>query len=374
MTRSREVQLKRRPVGLPKADDFQIVEVDVGAPGAGEVLVKNVCMSVDPYMRGRMVDRKSYVPPFQLGETMTGGAIGRVVESKHPEFRAGDYVENSFAWREAFCGERRSAVAARQTGGAGVRISRRARHAGHDGVRRPARSRRAEGRRNGVRIGRRRRGRHRSSVRSRRSKAVTVIGSAGSAAKVRLLTDELGFDHAFDYHGADLLAQLRDAAPKGLDVYFDNVGGDHLQAALSHMRPFGRIPLCGAIAQYNDAAPPPGPNNLTLAIGLGLTLRGFIVSHFNNLRAQFRRDMESWIGSGAIQYRETKMHGIDARAGGVHRAVHRRERRQDGRATRGVKQMLRNALVGALVSATLLIGVWRRRSASLPTPTRSKRP
>jgi NADPH-dependent curcumin reductase CurA len=139
----------------------------------------------------------------------------------------------------------------------------------------------------------------------------TVIGSAGSAAKVRLLTEELGFDHAFDYHGADLLAQLRAAAPKGLDVYFDNVGGDHLQAALSHMRQFGRIALCGAIAQYNDAAPPPGPNNLTLAIGLGLTLRGFIVSHFNNLRAQFRRDMEGWIGSGAIQYRETKMHGIE---------------------------------------------------------------
>jgi NADPH-dependent curcumin reductase CurA len=104
---------------------------------------------------------------------------------------------------------------------------------------------------------------------------------------------------------------LRDAAPKGLDVYFDNVGGDHLQTALSHMRPFGRIPLCGAIAQYNDSTPPPGPNNLTLAIGLGLTLRGFIVSHFNHLRAQFRRDMESWIGSGRIQYRETRMDGIE---------------------------------------------------------------
>ena len=102
MTRSREVQLKRRPVGLPKPDDFQIVEVDVGGPSAGEVLVKNVCMSVDPYMRGRMVDRKSYVPPFQLGATMTGGAIGRVVESKHPEFRAGDHVESNFGWREAF--------------------------------------------------------------------------------------------------------------------------------------------------------------------------------------------------------------------------------------------------------------------------------
>src|SRR5262249_34981798 len=119
-------------------------------------------------------------------------------------------------------------------------------------------------------------------------KGCKTIGSAGSAEKVRVLKNEFGFDHAFDYHGADLLAELKNAAPNGLDVYFDNVGGDHLQAALSHMRPFGRVALCGAIAQYNDATPPPGPNNLTLAIGLGLTLRGFIVSHFNHLRAQFR--------------------------------------------------------------------------------------
>jgi NADPH-dependent curcumin reductase CurA len=310
MTRSREVQLKRRPVGLPKADDFQIVEVDVPAPAAGEVLVKNVCMSVDPYMRGRMVDRKSYVPPFQLGETMTGGAIGRVVESKHPQFKAGDYVENGFAWREAFTakGEMLSplgklvAPASAYLGALGMPGMTAYVGLLEVGALKDGETVFVSGAAGAV-----------GSIVGQiaKIKGCHVVGSAGSAAKVRLLTEELGFDRAFDYHGGDLLGQLRDAAPKGLDVYFDNVGGDHLQAALSHMRQFGRIPLCGAIAQYNDTIPPPGPNNLTLAIGLGLTLRGFIVSHFNHLRAQFRRDMESWIGSGTVKYRETIMHGIE---------------------------------------------------------------
>jgi NADPH-dependent curcumin reductase CurA len=138
-----------------------------------------------------------------------------------------------------------------------------------------------------------------------------VVGSAGNADKIAWLTNELGFDAAFDYHEGNLLGQLRDHAPDGIDVYFDNVGGDHLEAAIFHMRPFGRIALCGAISQYNATAPVPGPVNLTMAIGLGLTLRGFIVSHFNQLAEQFRRDMEGWIASGRIQYRETVFDGIE---------------------------------------------------------------
>ncbi len=310
MIRSREVQLKRRPVGLPRPDDFQIADVEVASPADSEVLVRNVCMSVDPYMRGRMVDRKSYVPPFQLGATMNGGAIGRVVESKHPEFRQGDYVESNFGWREAFCaqGEVLSPL--------GDLVAPPSAYLGVLGM--PGMTAYV----GLLEVGQLKDGETvfvsgaAGAVGSivgqiAKLRGCTVIGSAGSAKKVRLLTDELGFDHAFDYHGADLPAELRTAAPNGLDVYFDNVGGDHLQAALGHMRPFGRIALCGAIAQYNDAEPPPGPNNLTLAIGLGLTLRGFIVSHFTNLRTQFRREMEDWVKSGAIQYRETTLNGID---------------------------------------------------------------
>jgi NADPH-dependent curcumin reductase CurA len=144
-----------------------------------------------------------------------------------------------------------------------------------------------------------------------RIKGHRVVGSAGSAAKVKHLVDDLGFDAAFDYHDGDLLGHLRKAAPNGIDVYFDNVGGDHLEAALFHMRPRGRVALCGAIAQYNDVTPPPGPRNLTLAIGLGLTLRGFIVSQYNHKRAEFRREMEGWVTSGKLKYDETVKKGIE---------------------------------------------------------------
>ena len=310
MMRSREVQLRRRPVGLPSADDFSIAEVDVAAPRDGEVLVRNVCMSVDPYMRGRMVDRKSYAPPFALGATMNGGAIGRVVESRHPQFRAGDFVESNFAWREAFCANgdvlaplgKLVAPPSAYLGVLGMPgmtayVGLLVVGAAKDGE-----TVFVSGAAGAV-----------GSIVGQiaKIKGCKTIGSAGSAEKVRVVKNEFGFDQAFDYHGADLLGELRAAAPNGLDVYFDNVGGDHLQAALSHMRPFGRVALCGAIAQYNDATPPPGPNNLTLAIGLGLTLRGFIVSHFSHLRGQFRAQMEAWVTSGRVKYRETVMHGIE---------------------------------------------------------------
>ena len=313
MTRSREVQLKRRPVGLPQPDDFLVAEVDVSTPGAGDVLVKNICMSVDPYVRGRMVDRKSYAPPFKLGAAMNGGAIGRVLESRHPEFREGDYVESNFGWREAFCAKgdvlsplgKLVAPPSAYLGVLGMPGMTAYVGLLEVGQLKDGETVFVSGAAGAV-----------GSIVGQIAKihGCQVIGSAGGPAKIRFLTAELKFDHAFDYHNADLLGELRAAAPNGLDVYFDNVGGDHLQAALSHMRPFGRIPLCGAIAQYNATEPPPGPNNLTLAIGLGLTLRGFIVSHFNNLRGEFRRQMEAWIVDGQIRYRETKMHGIERAA------------------------------------------------------------
>src|SRR5262249_54945303 len=234
MTRSREVQLQRRPVGLPTPDDFAIVEVDVAKPGDGEVLVRNVCMSVDPYMRGRMVDRKSYAPPFKLGATMNGGAIGRVVESRHPEFRAGDYVESNFAWREGFCAKGDvlappgKLVAAPSAYLGVLGMPGMTAYVGllEVGALKDGETVFVSGAAGAV-------GSIVGQIAS--IKGCKTIGSAGSAAKVHVLKDEFGFDHAFDYHSVDLLAELRNAAPNGLDVYFDNVGGDHLQAALSHM-------------------------------------------------------------------------------------------------------------------------------------------
>jgi NADPH-dependent curcumin reductase CurA len=143
-------------------------------------------------------------------------------------------------------------------------------------------------------------------------KGCRVVGSAGSAEKVSWLTDELGFDHAFDYHGADLRAELKRGAPEGLDVYFDNVGGDHLQAAISCMREFGRIALCGAISMYNDTEVAPGPTNLPRAIGLGLNIHGFLVRHYNHMKDDFRRDMGAWLADGSIVYRETVFEGIES--------------------------------------------------------------
>jgi NADPH-dependent curcumin reductase CurA len=307
---SREVALKQRPVGLPTVNDFEIREQQVSAPGQNEVQVRNVCMSVDPYMRGRMVDRKSYTPPFQLGETLTGGAIGQVVASNAPGFAAGDYVQSNFGWREAFT------VSADQLTRLGALTAPPSAYLGvlgmpgmtaYVGLLEVAALQDGEtvfvsGAAGAV-----------GSIAGQiaRLHNCRVIGSAGSADKVTWLKDELGFDAVFDYHNANILAELQAAAPDGLDVYFDNVGGDHLEAAIFHMRPFGRIALCGAISQYNATAPVPGPVNLTMAIGLGLTLRGFIVSHFNHLAAKFRSDMEGWVSSGQIHYRETVYEGIE---------------------------------------------------------------
>ncbi len=307
---SREVRLLRRPQGMPEISDFEIVEVELAPPAAGQVLVQNVAMSVDPYMRGRMVERKSYVPPFQLGETLTGGAIGRVLASEDPSLAPGDHVISMYGWRERYVApaaelSRVAELVAPPSaylgvlgmpgmtayvgllGAAGLKDADVVFVSGAAGA-----------------VG---------SIAGQiaRIRGSRVIGSAGGPEKVRHITEDLGFDAGIDYREGDLLGQLQRAAPDGIDVYFDNVGADHLQAALNHMRPFGRIALCGAIAQYNDTEPRPGPNNLAMAIGLGLRLQGFIVSHYESMRSDFERDMSAWVQDGSIKWRETVHVGID---------------------------------------------------------------
>ena len=308
--KSREVVLANRPVGMPKVEDFAIREVELSDPSVGEVLVRNVCMSVDPYMRGRMIDRKSYTSPFAVGETLTGGAIGRVERSNHADLKEGEYVESHLGWREAFVAK---SAGVRRLGDLEAPASAYLGVLGMPGMTAYAGllevAELAEGESVFVSgaagaVG--------SAVgQIAKIKGCTVVGSAGSAEKVRHLTEDLGFDHAFDYHDGHLERQIFAGAPQGVDVYFDNVGGDHLQAALNCMRPNGRLALCGAIAQYNATAPVPGPNNLAIAIGMGLTLRGFIVSNFNHLRQDFMRDMAAWVASGEVKYRETTFDGID---------------------------------------------------------------
>lgn len=310
---SREVQLKQRPEGMPTTGDFSIAEASVPEPDDNEVTVRNAAMSVDPYMRGRMVDRKSYTPPFQIGETLTGGAIGQVIASRNSKFAEGDYVQSNFGWREAFT------APADQLLNLGELTAPPSAYLGvlgmpgmtayvgllEVGAVKDGETVFVSGAAGAV-----------GSIVGQiaKLKNCRVLGSAGSADKISWLREDLGFDYVFDYHDGNLLAHLREGAPDGLDVYFDNVGGDHLEAAIFHMRPFGRIPLCGAISQYNATEPTPGPVNLSMAIGLGLTLQGFIVSHFNHLSTQFRSDMEGWVNGGQIQYRETIYQGVDRAA------------------------------------------------------------
>lgn len=309
--KSRSVQLVGRPPGMPGPEDFQVVESEVGYAGPGEVLVQNRFMSVDPYMRGRMRDRKSYVPPYALGETMTGGAVGQVVESQAPGLLPGDWVLSNFGWREAFV------CAADEVTALGTLEAPPSAYLGVMGM--PGMTAYtglfgAASMKDGERVFVTGAAGAVGSIAGQiaKIKGGRVVGTAGSAEKVRYLVDDLGFDYAFDYHDGEHRKHLREGSPDGIDVFFDNVGGDLLQAGIASMREFGRIALCGAISMYNDTEPAPGPSNLPRAIGLGLNIRGFLVRHYAHMRKDFLRDVGTWLADGRLTYRETVYEGIES--------------------------------------------------------------
>jgi NADPH-dependent curcumin reductase CurA len=303
--KSRLIKLKSRPRGTPTADNFELVDVDVLSPKDGEVLVENVYMSVDPYMRGRM--REAWGP----GDELQGGALGRVLESSFEGLKKGDFVSHGLGWREhatlsgKACAKVDPNLAPLQaylgvmgmpglTAYGGLLVT--GQYKDGESVFVSA----ASGAVGSV-VG--------QIARIKGSKH--VIGSAGSATKVAMLKDEFGFTHAFNYKDSNILAELRAGAPKGLDIYFENVGGPQLEAALTHMRPYGRIPICGMIAHYNDGDTiTPGPRNLTEMIYKFVTMSGFVVSAFSHLQPQFQKDMSGWIRSGDLKYHETVFEGI----------------------------------------------------------------
>jgi NADPH-dependent curcumin reductase CurA len=308
---SKEIRLKNRPEGLPAASDFELAEVTVPAINDGEVLVQNLYMSVDPYMRGRMYDRKSYVPPFQIGQPLEGGSVGRVVASKNEGFKDGDYVSSMLGWREYFV-----------SGGAGLTkidaellpVQAYLGIAGMTGMTAYVGL---------LHIGELKEGdtvfvsAAAGAVGSvvcqiAKLKGCYVIGSAGSDEKVAWLVEEAGIDAAFNYKTSDdVIAEVGRHFPEGIDVYFENVGGVHLEAALEHMRPNGRIVMCGMISMYNAVKPVPGPARLPYVISKKLTMRGFIVmDHFDKLEA-FISDMGKWMTEGKIKWKETIVDGIE---------------------------------------------------------------
>jgi NADPH-dependent curcumin reductase CurA len=301
---SREVRLKARPEGLPDVNHFEIVERELPPLGPDEVLVQNLFMSVDPYMRGRM--NTIWSP----GDVLVGGAVGRIAASRNTAFREGDYVQHGSGWREYHVTNGSDLIpvdAARAPLSAFLGVLGMPGLTAWGGL---------------LTIGQYRDGE--TVFVSAASGAVgsvvgqivhlrggVAIGSAGSADKVRTLIDGYHFDHAFNYKEADPLAELRKAAPDGIDIYFENVGGPQLEAALTHMRPWGRIPICGMIAHYNDTERSPGPRNLTETIYKHVTLRGFVVTEFNDQRERFVDEMSGWIREGKLRFRETVYDGIE---------------------------------------------------------------
>ncbi len=258
--KNRDIRLKSRPLGIPTAADFELVECDIPSPGPGQVLVRNLFMSVDPYMRGRMMDRKSYVPPFQIGEVLQGGAVGTVVEAAAgAPFKPGDHVLSMNGWREWFVSDGAGmqkvdpSLAPLQAYLGVLGMTGLTAYAGMLRIGQLKKEDRvfvsaASGAVGAI-----------ACQIARNKGCEIVVGSAGSAEKCAYLKDELRLTEAINYRETDnLSATLADAMPSGIDVYFDNVGGSHLAAALDNMRQFGRIVACGMIEQYNATTPPKG--------------------------------------------------------------------------------------------------------------------
>ncbi|MEV8342851.1 NADP-dependent oxidoreductase [Streptomyces niveus] len=308
----REWHLVARPHGWPKAEDFALREVPVAEPGEGRILVRNKHFSVDPYMRGRMNDVKSYTPPFKLDHPMDGAAVGEVVASDAEGFAVGDQVLHGLGWREY---ARVPAQYAVKVDASLAPLSAYLGVLGMTGLTAYAGLFETASFKEGDAVfvsGAAGAVGSQVGQLARIKGASRVIGSAGSDDKVKLLTEEYGFDAAFNYKtGGSIKEQLKQAAPDGIDVYFDNVGGEHLEAALSSFNLHGRATICGMISQYNSTEATAAPRNLAVIIGKRLRLQGMLVNDHKALQPQFVKDVAGWLASGELKYRETFVEGIE---------------------------------------------------------------
>ena len=308
---SREIRLKSRPKGIPKESDFELVEVPVPEMGENQLLVKNLYMSVDPYMRGRMNDIKSYIPPFQIGETLEGGSVGEVTASNNDQFKRGDMVIGFMGWREYFVSNG-AGLTRIEPGRAPVQaylgvlgMPGLTAYCGLLEIGRPKAGETvfvsaASGAVGAI------------VCQIAKIKGCRVVGSAGSDEKVAWLKEEAGVDEAFNYKTVEnLVKTVGQLNSGGIDIYYENVGGRHLEAALEHMNPHGRLVMCGMIGLYNATEPSPGPANLGYVISKQLRMQGFIVMDYMDRMPRFYADMGKWIAEGKIKWRETVMEGIE---------------------------------------------------------------
>jgi hypothetical protein len=312
--KNRQIVLAARPEGEPKPEHFRLEEKDAPSPRDGEILMRTLWLSLDPYMRGRMSAAKSYAKPVEVGEVMVGGTVSEVVESKHKDFQRGDIVSSYAGWQDfavsngsglmkldpnaapistalgvlgmpgmtAYFGllevgkpkAGETVVVSAASGAVGAVVGQIAKH-----------------------------------------KGCRAVGVAGGLEKCRYVVEELGFDACVDHRAPDLPEKLAAACPKGIDVYFENVGGVTWNAVFPLLNVYARVPVCGMIAHYNDVAPPPGPDRtpalMRSVLTRRLTLRGFLVFDFVARQGEFLREMSGWVRDGKIKYREDVVHGLE---------------------------------------------------------------
>lgn len=302
-----KVLLRSRPQAWPQESDFQIVEETVGAPGPGEVLLRHRWLSLDPYMRGRMNDAPSYVPPVALGAVMCGECVAEVVESNNERFKPGDSVSGDLGWQlySVHSGKGLRKLDPRVPAAANLNALGMPGVTAWCGLTLLGEPKAGETVLVSGAMG---------AVGSlvgqiAKLKGCRAVGIAGGPDKCRMVVEELGFDACVDYKAADFRAALKTATSEGVDVYFDNVGGEILDAALTRMNNFGRVPVCGIISQYN-ATEPYGIKNYRLVLVRRLKLQGFIVFDFHEHYAQAHRELGEWVASGKLRYKETIAEGI----------------------------------------------------------------
>ena len=315
---NRQIVLHSRPDGFPSEADFRLVEGPAPEPAAGEMLVRTIYLSLDPYMRGRMNAGPSYAAPVELGDVMTGGTVGQVVASRHDGFAEGDLVLAGAGWQEYGLSDGRGV---RKLDPAAAPISTALGVLGMPGLTAYVGLLEVGGLKDGDVV-----------VVSAVSGAVgavvgqiakirghRVVGVAGAQKKCDYVVDELGFDACVSHRSDTLAGDLKAACPDGIDLYFENVGGKVFDAVLPQLNPFARVPVCGRIASYNATSLPEGPNRVPQLMGLALvrrlTIRGFIVFDHAHLEPDFLRDVGGWIRSGELKYREDVVEGLDNAVG-----------------------------------------------------------
>jgi NADPH-dependent curcumin reductase CurA len=305
------ILLNKRPVGKPTLDDFSFTNDDIPVPRTGDILLKTLYVSVDPYLRGRMNDSKSYVPSFQIGKPIQSGIIAEVIDSTHAEFKKGDYVSGMLEWKEYQVSDGKGLKKVDQSisalssylgilGMTGITayvglIEIGAPKAGETLV--------VSGAAGAV-----------GSVVGQIGKILgcTVVGITGSDEKEELLKSKFKFDSAINYKTVpDLNLAIHNACPKGVDIYFDNVGGEISDAVLANINKHARLPVCGAISLYNETEMPVGPRIQSILLTKSAMMRGFIVGDFTPIFPEAIRQLAIWLKEGKLTYAETIVYGFD---------------------------------------------------------------